>query len=30
VVLSLIGVILYGAIVLLEKLVIRWDVGQKF
>lgn len=30
VVLSLIGVLLYGAIILLEKLVIRWDVGQKF
>lgn len=30
VVLSLIGVLLYAAIVVLEKLVIRWDVGQKF
>jgi NitT/TauT family transport system permease protein len=30
VVLSVIGVLLYGAIVILEKVVIRWDVGQKF
>ncbi len=28
-VLSVVGVILYALIVLLEKLVIRWDVGQK-
>ena len=28
-VLSVVGVILYASIVLLEKLVIRWDVGQK-
>ena len=28
--LSTVGVILYGIIVWLEKLVIRWDVGQKF
>ncbi len=28
--LSTVGVILYGIIVGLEKLVIRWDVGQKF
>lgn len=28
-VLSIVGVILYAAIVWLEKLVIRWDVGQK-
>ena len=29
-VLSVVGVILYALIVWLEKLVIRWDVGQKF
>ena len=28
--LSVVGVILYALIVLLEKLVIRWDVGQQF
>jgi NitT/TauT family transport system permease protein len=30
VVLSVIGLLLYAAIVVLEKVVIRWDVGQKF
>jgi len=29
VVLSVIGLLLYGAIVVLEKVIIRWDVGQK-
>ena len=29
-ILSLVGIILYGAIVGLEKIIIRWDVGQKF
>ena len=29
VVLSLLGVLLYIAVVLLEKLIIRWDVGQQ-
>ena len=28
--LSLVGVILYGLVVLLEKFIIRWDVGQTF
>jgi len=28
-VLSVVGVILYALIVLLEKIVIRWDVGQQ-
>ena len=27
-ILSLVGIILYGIIVGLEKLIIRWDVGQ--
>ena len=29
-ILSLVGIILYGAVIGLEKLVIRWDVGQTF
>ncbi len=30
IVLSVVGVILYALIIWLEKLIIRWDVGQKF